>query len=242
MGKEPGDLPKVLAAEFMGAFVWVAAVCGFSMISFGGAGGSGPLGVAFGVGLSVMVMAYTVGPISGGHFNPAVTLGIWAAGRFRAKGIAPYIIAQVIGGAAAALVFYIILSSQAGWSPGGFASNGYGAHSPRGFSMAAALITELVQTAFVVFVILQVTRPKAPAGVAPIAVGLTLAAMHIISIPVTNTSLNPARSTATALFAEGWALEQLWLFWVAPIAGGLIGGTLDRWLGPVGDYERQSTE
>ncbi len=236
------DVPKKLAAEFIGTFMLVSAVCGCAMISAGVPGvGSGILGVALGVGLTVTAMAYAVGPISGGHFNPAVTFGVWAAGRFPAKDIAPYVIAQVIGGAAAALVFYIILSSKAGWTPGGVASHGYGANSPGGFSMGAALITEVMQTALFVFVILTVTRPKTPAGFAPLAIGLTLAVMHIMSIPVANTSLNPARSTATALFADGWALQQLWLFWVAPVAGGMIGGALDRWLGPVEDEVRRVT-
>lgn len=220
----------------------VSAICGCAMISAAVPDvGSGILGVALGVGLAVTAMAYAVGPISGGHFNPAVTLGVWAAGRFDAKGIIPYIAAQVIGGGAAALVFFIILSSKVGWTPGDFASNGYGEHSPGGYSMLAALITEVVQTALFVFVVLAVTRHKTPAGFAPLAIGLTLAAMHLMSIPVANTSLNPARSTATALFAEGWALQQLWLFWVAPIAGGIIGGALDRWLGAVDDDVRRVT-
>ena len=225
-----------LMAEFFGTFWLVLGGCGSAVLAAGVADvGIGWLGVSFAFGLTVLTMAYAVGHISGGHFNPAVTLGAWAAGRFGARGIAPYIIAQVIGGVAAALVLFIVLSSKAGWSPDGFASNGYGAHSPGGFSMAAALITEAVQTALVVFVFLKVTRPTTPAGFAPIAIGVTLAAMHVMSIPVANTSLNPARSTASALFAEGWALQQLWLFWVAPIAGGIIGGLLDRWLSPAGD-------
>lgn len=238
-------MPKKLAAEFTGTFMLVSAICGCAMISFGfggpGAGGSGILGVSFGAGISVMAMIYAVGPVSGGHFNPAVTLGFWAAGRFPVRDIVPYIIAQVIGGSVAAMVFYIVLSSKIDWSPGDFASNGYGAHSPGGFSMVAALLTEVVQTALFVFVFLAVTRSKAPVGFAPIAVGLTLAMMHIMSIPVANTSLNPARSTATALFAEGWALQQLWLFWVAPIAGGIVGGALDRWLDTVDDAVRRAT-
>ncbi len=205
------------------------------MISFDAlGGGSGITGVAFTVGLSVMAMAYAVGPISGGHFNPAVTCGLYAAGRFPAKDIAPYVIAQLIGGTLAALTFFIVLSSKAGWTPGGFASNGYGEHSPGGYSAMAGFLTEVVQTALFVFVICRVTRDKGGAGVmAPLAIGLTLAALHIMSIPVANTSVNPARSTATALFAEPWALQQLWMFWVAPLIGGAIGGIADKMFGDV---------
>lgn len=227
------SLINKLLAEVIGTFTLVAAVCGAALISAAVPEvGSGILGVAFAVGLSVAVMAYAVGPISGGHFNPAVTAGVFAAGRFPAKDVVPYIIAQVIGGALAALVFYIVLSTKAGFVPGGFASNGYGEHSPGGFSMGAAFLVETIQTALFVFVICRVTRPVGGSGVAAaLAIGLTLTLMHIMSIPVANTSVNPARSTATALFADPWALQQLWLFWVAPILGGVIGGVVDKYFG-----------
>ncbi len=226
---------RKLLAEAIGTFMLVSAVCGAAMISFDAlGGGSGIVGVALAVGLSVMVMAYAVGPVSGGHFNPAVTCGLYIADRFPAKHIMAYVIAQVIGGALAALVFYIILSSKIGWTPGGFASNGYGEHSPGGYSAFAGFLTEVTLTALFVFVICRVTRDKGGAGMmAPMAIGLTFAVMHIISIPVANTSLNPARSTATALFAESWALQQLWMFWLAPLIGGAIGGISDRFVGEV---------
>jgi aquaporin Z len=191
-------------------------------------GGSGILGVAIAVGLAVMGMAYAVGPISGGHFNPAVTLGLWSAGRFDTKDIIPYIVAQVIGGFLAALFFYILLSTKADFVAGGFASNGYGEHSPAGFSLVACLLSEIVQTFLFVLVICRVTRANGAGMLAPVAIGLTLTLMHIMSIPIANTSVNPARSTATAIFGDGWALQQLWLFWVAPIIGGLIAGFVDK--------------
>ena len=219
---------KKLVAEFVGTFTLVSAVCGAAIVSGNAAG----LGVAFAVGLSVLVMAYAVGPVSGGHFNPAVTLGLTVAGRFEARDIPAYLIAQLLGGAVAALFFYLVLSTTANFAAGGFASNGYGEHSPGGYSMGAAFFMEVVQTALFLFVILRVTRVKDGAGLmAPVAIGLALTLMHIISIPVANTSLNPARSTATALFADGWALQQLWLFWVAPLLGGALGGLLDKQLG-----------
>ena len=226
---------KRLLAEAIGTFMLVSAVCGAAMISFDAlGGGAGILGVSFTVGLTVMAMAYAVGPISGGHFNPAVTCGLYSAGRFKAKDIAPYIIAQVVGGALAALVFFIILKSKIGWTPGGFASNGYGAHSPGGYSAFACLLTEVIQTALFVFIICRVTRDSSGAGImAPVAIGLTLTVMHIMSYPVANTSLNPARSTATALFAESWALQQLWMFWLAPLVGGALGGIADKFAGEV---------
>jgi aquaporin Z len=217
-----------LAAELIGTFMLVSGVLGGAVVSGNAAG----LGVAFAVGLSVMVMAYAVGPVSGGHFNPAVTIGLTAAQRFDPKDIVPYVLAQLAGGILAAIVFYVILSGKAGFTAGGFASNGYGAHSPGGFSMASAFLAELILTAIFVFIIARVTRAKEVAGLmAPVAIGLALTVMHLISIPITNTSVNPARSTATALFAESWALQQLWLFWVAPLAGGAIGGLLDRFFG-----------
>jgi aquaporin Z len=217
-----------LAAELIGTFVLVSAVLGGAVVSGNAAG----LGVAFAVGLSVMGMIYAVGPVSGGHFNPAVTIGLTAAGRFEAKDIISYVLAQLAGGILAALVFYLILSGKAGFAPGGYASNGYGGHSPDGYNVVSALVAEIILTAVFVLIIARVTRAKEGAGLmAPVAIGLALTAMHLISIPISNTSLNPARSTATALFAEGWALQQLWLFWVAPLAGGAIGGLLDRFFG-----------
>jgi len=206
----------------------VSAVLGGAVVSGNAAG----LGVPFAVGLSVMVMIYAVGPISGGHFNPAVTIGFTAAQRFDAKDIVPYVLAQLAGGILAAIVFFVILSGKTGFAAGGYASNGFGAHSPGGYNVVSAFLAELILTAVFVLIIARVTRAKGGAGLmAPVAIGLALTVMHLISIPITNTSVNPARSTATALFAEGWALQQLWLFWVAPLAGGAIGGLLDRFFG-----------
>jgi aquaporin Z len=217
-----------LAAELIGTFMLVSGVLGGAVVSGNAAG----LGVAFTVGLAVMIMAYAVGPISGGHFNPAVTIGFTVTRRFEAKDIIPYVLAQLAGGILAAIVFYVILLGKAGFTAGGYASNGYGEHSPGGFNMPSAFLTEIIFTAIFVFIICRVTRVKDGAGLmAPVAIGLALTVMHLISIPITNTSLNPARSTATALFAESWALQQLWLFWVAPLAGGAIGGLLDRLFG-----------
>ncbi len=217
-----------LAAELIGTFMLVSAVLGGAVVSGNAAG----LGVPFAVGLSVMVMIYAVGPISGGHFNPAVTIGFAAAQRFDAKDIVPYVLAQLAGGILAAIVFFVILSGKTGFAAGGYASNGFGAHSPGGYNVVSAFLAELILTAVFVLIIARVTRAKGGAGLmAPVAIGLALTVMHLISIPITNTSLNPARSTATALFAEGWALQQLWLFWVAPLAGGAIGGLLDRFFG-----------
>jgi aquaporin Z len=177
-------------------------------------------------------MAYAVGHISGAHFNPAVSFGLWAGGQFKAKELLPYIIAQVLGALFAGLVLYLIASGKAGFSTdGGFASNGYGEHSPGGYSMLSALIAEVVLTAMFLMVIMGATDKKAPAGFAPLAIGLALTLIHLISIPVTNTSVNPARSTGVAIFAGGWAIQQLWLFWVAPIVGGIIGGVLYNFFG-----------
>ncbi|MGE0005912.1 MAG: aquaporin Z [Parvibaculaceae bacterium] len=221
-----------LVAELIGTFTLVAAVLGAALVSFSAlGGGSGILGVAIAVGLAVVVMAYALGPISGGHFNPAVTLGLWSAGRFDTKDIVPYIVAQLVGGFLAALFFYIMLSTKADFTAGGFASNGYGEHSPAGFSLIAALLAEIVQTFLFVLVICRVTRANGAGALAPLAIGLTLTLMHIMSIPIANTSVNPARSTATVFFADGWALQQLWLFWVAPIIGGLVAGVVDKALG-----------
>ena len=194
--------------------------------------GIGFVGVSLAFGLSVLTMAYAVGHISGGHFNPAVTVGLWAGGRFPASDIIPYWIAQVVAAIVAAAVLYLIASGQAGFDlAGGFASNGYGEHSPGGYPLLSALVAEIVLTVFFLIIILGSTDKRAPAGFAPIAIGLALTLIHLISIPVTNTSVNPARSTGPALFVGGWAMAQLWLFWVAPLIGGALGGLIYRRLG-----------
>ncbi len=216
-------------AEAVGTFMLVSAVCGAALFSAAFPGnGTGLLGVSLAVGITVTAMAYAVGHVSGGHFNPAVTIGLWSAGRFEAGLIPKYVASQVIGGALAALVFYLIATGKSDASLGNFASNGYGAASPARFSLGAAFLAELVMTALFLIVIVGATSPKAPAGFAPIAIGLALAAIHLMIIPVSNASVNPARSTATALFGGGTALAQLWLFWVAPIVGAVIGGLLSR--------------
>lgn len=217
-----------LLAEFFGTFWLVLGGCGSAVLAAGVADvGIGWLGVSFAFGLTVLTMAYTVGPISGGHFNPAVSLGLMVGGRFPAKDLLPYWVAQVIGAIAAAVVLYVIVSGAPDFAGvGGFASNGYGEASPQGYSLMSALIIEIVMTAFFVLIILGATSDKAPAGFAPIAIGLALTLIHLISIPVTNTSVNPARSTGVALFADGPALAQLWLFWVAPLIGGAIGALI----------------
>lgn len=217
---------KKTAAEFFGTFWLVLGGCGSAVLAAAFPGlGIGFAGVALAFGLTVVTMAYAVGHISGAHFNPAVTFGLWAGKRFPAKDLLPYIIAQVLGALFAGLVLYLIASGKEGFSTSaGFASNGYGEHSPGGYSLVAALICEVVMTAMFLMVFMGVTDKKAPAGFAPLAIGLALTLIHLISIPVTNTSVNPARSTGVAIFAGGWALQQLWLFWVAPIAGGIIGG------------------
>lgn len=223
---------KKLAAEFFGTFWLVLGGCGSAVLAcnFPDAG-IGFLGVSLAFGLTVLTMAYTVGHISGGHFNPAVSFGLWAGGKFSMKDLPGYIIAQVIGGIAAGGVLFLIASGNADFSlDGGFASNGYGEHSPGGYSMMACLITEVVLTAMFLLVILGSTDKKAPAGFAPIAIGLCLTLIHLISIPVTNTSVNPARSLGVAIFAGGWAISQVWLFWVAPIVGAIIGGTIHKLL------------
>lgn len=226
-------MSKKLAAEFFGTFWLVFGGCGSAVLAAGFPElGIGFAGVALAFGLTVLTMAYAVGHISGGHFNPAVTLGLWAGGRFGAKEVVPYIIAQVIGGIAAAGILYLIASGKSGFdaAASGFASNGYGEHSPGGFSFLAAIIAEVVLTAFFLIIIHGATDKRAPAGFAPIAIGLALTLIHLISIPVTNTSVNPARSTAVAIFQGGWALQQLWVFWVMPIIGGVIGGFIYRTL------------
>jgi aquaporin Z len=194
--------------------------------------GIGLLGVALAFGLTVLTMAFAVGHISGCHLNPAVSIGLWAGGRFSSKDLVPYIIAQVLGGIVAGAVLYFIASGKEGFDvSAGFASNGYGAHSPGGYSLAAGFVSEVVMTFMFLLIIHGATDKRAPQGLAPIAIGLALTLIHLISIPVTNTSVNPARSTGVALFAGGWAIQQLWLFWIAPIIGALLGGVVYRWLG-----------
>lgn len=224
---------KKTAAEFFGTFWLVFGGCGSALFAATfPQSGIGFVGVALAFGLTVLTIACAVGHISGGHFNPAVTLGLWAGGRFSVKGVVPYIIAQVAGGIAAAGILYLIASGKAGFdaTASGFASNGFGEHSPGGYSLQAAVIIELVLTMFFLIVIHGATDKKAPAGLAPVAIGLALTLIHLISIPVTNTSVNPARSTAVALFQGTWALQQLWLFWLVPIIGGCIGGLIYRFL------------
>jgi aquaporin Z len=221
---------KKLSAEFFGTFWLVLGGCGSAVLAAGFPElGIGFVGVSLAFGLTVLTMAYAVGHVSGAHFNPAVTVGLAAAGRIGWNTVPGYIVAQVLGGVAAALVLYLIVSGKADFAGvGGFASNGFGEHSPGKFSMISALITEVVLTAMFLVVILGVTHKNAPAGFAPLAIGLALTLIHLISIPVTNTSVNPARSTAVALFAEPWALQQLWLFWVAPVVGGIIGALVHK--------------
>lgn len=224
---------KKLSAEFFGTLWLVFGGCGSAVLAAGFPElGIGFACVALAFGLTVLTMAYAVGHISGGHFNPAVTLGLWAGGRFSAKEVVPYIVAQVIGGIVGAAILYVIASGKAGFdaTASGFASNGFGEHSPGGFSLQAAIVAEIVLTAFFLIVIHGVTDKRAPAGFAPLAIGLALTLIHLISIPVTNTSVNPARSTAVAIFQGTWALQQLWVFWVMPIIGGIIGGLIYRHL------------
>ncbi len=224
---------KKTSAEFFGTFWLVFGGCGSAVLAAAFPElGIGFAGVALAFGLTVVTMAYAVGHISGAHFNPAISFGLWAGKRFSGKELLPYIIAQVLGGLFAGLILYLIASGKEGFSlSDGFASNGYGEHSPGGYSMVAALIAEIVLTAMFLMVIMGATDKKAPAGFAPLAIGLTLTLIHLISIPVTNTSVNPARSTGVALFEGGWAIEQLWLFWVAPIVGGIIGAVVYNWFG-----------
>jgi aquaporin Z len=224
---------KRLGAEFLGTFWLVFGGCGSAVLAAGVPElGIGFAGVALAFGLTVLTMAYAVGHISGAHFNPAITLGLWAGGRFDTKDIVPYWAAQVFGAIVASAVLYVIASGQAGFSlDNGFASNGYGEHSPEGYTLVACLVAEAVLTAFFLIVIMGVTDKRAPAGFAPLAIGLALTLIHLISVPVTNASVNPARSTGPALFVGGWAMGQLWLFWVAPLVGGVLGGGIYRWLG-----------
>jgi aquaporin Z len=226
-------LSKKLAAEFIGTFWLVLGGCGSAVLAAAFPDvGIGFVGVSLAFGLTVLTMAFAIGHISGCHLNPAVTVGLWAGGRHPTGEVLPYIVAQVIGGFVGALVLYTIASGKAGFDlAGGLASNGYGEHSPGGYSLAAGFTTEVVMTLMFLLIILGATDRRAPAGFAPIAIGLGLTLIHLISIPVTNTSVNPARSTGPALLVQDWALSQLWLFWVAPIIGALVAGYLYRWLG-----------
>ncbi len=222
------SMGKRLGAEFLGTFWLVLGGCGSAVLAAAVPTlGIGFAGVALAFGLTVLTMAFAVGHISGGHFNPAVSLGLVVGGRFPAKDLLGYVIAQVLGGIAAGGVLYLIASGKAGFDvTAGFASNGYAEHSPGGYSLQAALVCEIVLTAFFLIVILGATDSRAPAGFAPIAIGLCLTLIHLISIPVTNTSVNPARSTGVALFAGGWAVQQLWLFWLGPLVGAALGGVI----------------
>lgn len=224
---------KQYGAEFIGTFWLVLGGCGSAVLAAAFPDvGIGLLGVSFAFGLTVLTMAFAIGHISGCHLNPAISIGLCAGGRFPASQLAPYIIAQVLGAIAAGAVLFVIASGKEGFDlAAGFASNGYGAHSPGGYSMLSALVTEVVMTMMFLFVIMGATDDRAPAGFAPIAIGLCLTLIHLISIPVTNTSVNPARSTGVAVFAGDWALTQLWLFWLAPIVGGVLGAVIYRWLG-----------
>ncbi|HWJ71308.1 MAG TPA: aquaporin Z [Sphingobium sp.] len=222
-------------AEFIGTAWLVLGGCGAAVLAAGfPALGIGFVGVALAFGLTVVTMVYAIGHISGGHLNPAVTVGLWAGGRFPGRDVPAYIVAQVLGGILGAFIVYLIASGRADFSlAGGLASNGYGAHSPGGFTLGAALVSELVMTFIFIFVIMGATHGAAPRGFAPLAIGLCLTLIHLISIPVTNTSVNPARSTGPALLVGGWAIQQLWLFWLAPLVGGALGGIAYRWLSPI---------
>ena len=224
---------KKYAAEFIGTFWLVLGGCGSAVLAAAFPEvGIGLSGVSLAFGLTVLTMAFAIGHISGCHLNPAVSIGLWAGGRFPAKELLPYIVAQVLGGIVAGGVLYLIASGKAGFSlSGGFASNGYGEHSPGGYALGAALVCEVVMTMMFLVVILGATDARAPAGLAPVAIGLALTLIHLISIPVTNTSVNPARSTGVAVYVGGWAVEQLWLFWLAPIVGALLGAMIYRIIG-----------
>ena len=224
---------KKLGAEFIGTFWLVLGGCGSAVLAATfPETGIGFLGVSLAFGLTVLTMAFAIGHISGCHLNPAVSIGLWIGKRFPGKDVLPYIIVQVLGAIVAGAVLYVIASGQAGFSlSDGFASNGYAEHSPGGYSLLAAAVTEVVMTMVFLIVIMGATDKRAPQGFAPIAIGLALTLIHLISIPVTNTSVNPARSTGVAIFAGGWAISQLWLFWVAPIIGGILGALIYAWLG-----------
>jgi aquaporin Z len=225
---------KKLGAEFLGTAWLVLGGCGSAVLAAAVPQlGIGFVGVSLAFGLTVVTMAYAIGHVSGCHLNPAVSVGLWAGGRFKAADLLGYIVAQVLGAIAGAGVLYVIASGKTDFSlVGGFASNGYGAHSPGGYGLVAALVCEIVLSFVFLFVIMGATHGNAPKGFAPLAIGLCLTLIHLISIPVTNTSVNPARSTGPALFVGGWALQQLWLFWVAPLVGGALGGGAYRWLSP----------
>jgi aquaporin Z len=225
------DIRK-FTAEAIGTFWLTFAGCGSAVIAAAFPEvGIGLLGVSLAFGLTVLTMAYAIGHVSGCHLNPAVTVGLWAGGRFPGKDIGPYVAAQVLGAVVAAAVLYLIASGAPGFDLAkGFAANGYGDHSPGKYTLVSGLVTEVVLTAMFLFIIMGATHGKAPAGFAPIAIGLALTLIHLVGIPVTNTSVNPARSTGPALFVGGWALAQLWLFWIAPLIGGVLGGMLYHWL------------
>ncbi len=226
------DLSRKIGAEFLGTFWLVLGGCGSAVLAAGIPDlGIAYAGVSLAFGLTVLTAAYALGPISGGHFNPAVTLGLFTAGKFPAADIVPYWLAQVFGAIAAASVIFIIASGAPNFTPGGFAANGYGEHSPHGYSLTAAAVTEIVLTFMFLIVILGATSKIAAPGFAGLAIGLALTLIHLISIPVTNTSVNPARSTGQVFFAESWATDQLWLFWIAPLVGAAAAGALWRWLG-----------
>ena len=227
---------KKLVAEFIGTLWLVLGGCGSAVLAAAFPElGIGFVGVALAFGLTVLTMVYAIGHISGCHLNPAVSIGLWIGGRFDKKELIPYIIAQVLGGIAGAGILYIIATGKPGFELGGFASNGYGEYSPGGYSMIAALVTEVVMTFMFLFIILGVTHSNAPKGFAGIAIGLGLTLIHLISIPVTNTSVNPARSTSQAIFAGGAAVDQLWLFWVAPIIGAILAGLIYKYMSPETD-------
>jgi aquaporin Z len=230
------DMSRRVTAEFFGTFWLVFGGCGAAVLAAAFPNlGIGFVGVAFAFGLTVLTMAYAVGHISGGHFNPAVTLGLWAAGRCANRHVVPYIVAQVIGAILAAAVLWVIASGKSGWEPNGFAANGYGDLSPGKYSVSACFLTEVLMTFFFLFIIIGTTSKGAATGFAGIPIGLGLTLIHLVSIPVTNTSVNPARSTGPALFAGGEHIAQLWLFWIAPILGALIAGWLTRWM-----YEQEA--
>jgi aquaporin Z len=225
------DMSRRVGAEFFGTFWLVFGGCGAAVLAATfPATGIGFLGVAFAFGLTVLTMAYAVGHISGGHFNPAVTVGLWAAGRCASVHVIPYIIAQVIGAIAASWVLWLIASGKSDWIPGGFASNGYGDLSPGKYGLTACVVTEFAMTFFFLFIIIGTTSRGAAAGFAGIPIGLALTLIHLVSIPVTNTSVNPARSTGPALFAGGEYVSQLWMFWIVPLVGALVAGAVTRWM------------
>lgn len=225
------DMSRRVGAEFFGTFWLVLGGCGAAVLAAAfPSTGIGFLGVAFAFGLTVLTMAYAVGHISGGHFNPAVTVGLWAAGRCAGKHVVPYIIAQVVGAIVAAAVLWLIASGKPDWVPGGFASNGYGDLSPGKYGLTACAVTEFFMTFFFLFIIIGTTSKGAAAGFAGIPIGLALTLIHLVSIPVTNTSVNPARSTGPALFAGGEYISQLWMFWVVPLLGALVAGAVTRWM------------